>query len=159
MSGPSTIYSYLDNLKMSSSFTCAFFLLGLVPSLYTAAAASIGSGTGLKHEYRITQRDNISGPTVNGPKMGGANFPDPSLIFANGSWYAFATGSGNAHIQVASSTDFNDWNRLQFDAMPDITAAKWATQSVSATRSPDVVQLVIYVVPFCGAEQLIADWN
>lgn len=44
------------------------------------------------------------------------NFPDPTVIRAEGKYYAYATNS-NAHIQVASSTDLMHW-QPEGDALP-----------------------------------------
>lgn len=50
------------------------------------------------------------------------NFPDPTVIRAEGRYYAYATNS-NAHIQVASSADLVHW-QLEGDALPQ--APSWA---------------------------------
>lgn len=89
----------------------------------------------------LTKRDTISGP-----KLNGANFPDPAIIFVD-KWYAFATRTigSKIHIQVATSTDFNTWtlqrnaDGSQYNALPNIPA--WAVQGNPNTWAPDVNQL------------------
>lgn len=82
-----------------------------------------------------------------GPKMGGANFPDPAIIGADSRWYAFATRTmgPNIHIQIAESTDFKTWNIVnnrdgsQKDALPDLPS--WVDVGNSNTWAPDVIRL------------------
>lgn len=76
------------------------------------------------------------------------NFPDPSLIKVNGTWYAFATHTRGTKvkIQVAQSSDFDNWSIVknadgsQLDALPVLPA--WVNQSNYLTWAPDVQQLV-----------------
>lgn len=51
------------------------------------------------------------------------DFPDPTVIRANGKYYAYATQSGGANIQVATSADLQHWQLLG-DALP--VAPTWA---------------------------------
>jgi len=57
-----------------------------------------------------------------------ADFPDPTVIAANGKYYAFATNSGRngklMNVQVAVSDDLKSWKMLD-DAMPQKPA--WAS--------------------------------
>ena len=77
-----------------------------------------------------------------------ANFPDPSIIKVNGTWYAFATHTRGTDlkIQVARSTNFEDWSIVknadgsQFDALPVLPA--WVRMANYLTWAPDVSQLV-----------------
>lgn len=82
----------------------------------------------------------------NGPVMGGINFPDPSIIWADGKWYAFATRTigSQIHIQVASSPDYQHWtlmqdNGQQYDALPKLPS--WVDKENFSTWAPDVNQL------------------
>ncbi|KAI5365427.1 putative glycoside hydrolase, family 43 [Septoria linicola] len=89
----------------------------------------------------LVKRDSISGPKING-----ANFPDPGLIFVD-KWYAFATRTigSSIHIQVATSLDFDEWSLHHnsdgtgYNALQDLPA--WAVQDVPNTWAPDVNQL------------------
>ncbi|KAF2764357.1 Arabinanase/levansucrase/invertase [Teratosphaeria nubilosa] len=82
-----------------------------------------------------------------GPKIGGANFPDPAIINVSNAWYAFATRTigSSIHIQVAKSTDFSSWalvynsDGTQYDALPNLPA--WVDSSSPNTWAPDIVQL------------------
>jgi len=77
-----------------------------------------------------------------------ANFPDPSIIKVNGTWYAFATHTRGTDIkiQVAQSTNFEDWTVVknadgsQFDALPVLPP--WVRIANYLTWAPDVSQLV-----------------
>ncbi|KAI5246613.1 Arabinanase/levansucrase/invertase [Aureobasidium subglaciale] len=76
-----------------------------------------------------------------------ANFPDPSIIKVNGTWYAFATHTRgtNIKIQVAKSSNFEDWSIIknadgsQFDALPVLPV--WVRMANYLTWAPDVQQL------------------
>ncbi|KAK8209815.1 glycosyl hydrolase [Phyllosticta capitalensis] len=82
-------------------------------------------------------RNSSSGETyVRGPVIE-RNFPDPSIIYWNGTWWAFATENESVHIQVASSPDFVDWTYMEGqDALPDPPA--WVNASAPNTWAPDV---------------------
>lgn len=71
------------------------------------------------------------------------DFPDPSLIKAGDTWYAFGTQGNGQHIQLAKSNanDFNTWGIIPGkDALPTLPA--WVNGSDPAVWAPDVVQLV-----------------
>lgn len=81
--------------------------------------------------------------TVRGPVVD-LNFPDPTIIYHNGTSYAFATnnrgvGGKMINVQMATSTDNKTWTYLQGrDALPDV--GTWATGG--RVWAPDVVQVV-----------------
>ena len=83
------------------------------------------------------QAKALRGPVIH------SNFPDPSLIQAQGTYYAFATANGNptgVHAQVASSDDFKSWElHTGYDALPMMPDWAFDTPHV---WSPDVNQLV-----------------
>ena len=85
----------------------------------------------------------IPPPSGTGPVLN-VNFPDPTIIFAGNTWYAFATNDQADHInvQVASSTDFSNWTLHQGqDALPTIPSwavGPWKTQ----VWAPDVNETV-----------------
>jgi len=74
------------------------------------------------------------------------NFPDPSLISTNNTWYAFATNSGQYNVQVAQSSDFITWEYLNQDALPDLPA--WVDASAPNVWAPDVSERVRYSKAF-----------
>ncbi|KAI1265262.1 glycoside hydrolase family 43 protein [Xylariaceae sp. FL1019] len=84
----------------------------------------------------------LKGRSIMGPFMG-VDFPDPSIISANGVWYAYATTSNGKKIPVATSQDtFVSQGQDQFtwtltgnDALPD--AGAWADNSLGIW-APDV---------------------
>lgn len=45
------------------------------------------------------------------------DFPDPDLLEVDGAWYAYATNSADANVQVARSDDLLSWEALD-DAFP-----------------------------------------
>jgi GH43 family beta-xylosidase len=61
------------------------------------------------------------------------NFPDPGVVYANGSYYAFATNGNGSNVQAARSTDLAHWTTL-YDALP--TLPSWA--NAGRTWAPDV---------------------
>ena len=80
---------------------------------------------------------------INGPVIS-SNFPDPSAIYVDGTWYAFGTndhfqdGPKGQNIQIATSTDFVHWTLTGKDALP--TIGKWAYKT--AIWAPNVIRRV-----------------
>ena len=68
------------------------------------------------------------------------DFPDPSIIEVDGTWYAFATGSNGYNIQAARSSDFDppNWKAVVQEPLPG--SGPWADEGL--TWAPDVIQLV-----------------
>ncbi|GAB7362113.1 hypothetical protein MBLNU230_g2141t1 [Neophaeotheca triangularis] len=93
--------------------------------------------------------NSLTKRSIGGPKLGGVNFPDPSIIKVGNAWYAFATRTkgSSVHIQVAKSTDFERWTLIkdpagnQYDALPDLRQAPWVYQENPGTWAPDVNRL------------------
>lgn len=84
----------------------------------------------------------IPPPTGNGPVVD-VNFPDPTIIFTDGMWYAFATNqaSKQINVQIASSQDFTHWTVWDQDALPYLpewAVGPWRTE----VWAPDVNQAV-----------------
>lgn len=81
---------------------------------------------------------NLRGPAI------ASNFPDPSFIHVNGTYYAFATANGNPaniNVQLARSNDYRRWSLIPgYDVMPMLP--KWAAHPKAAVWAPDVKQLV-----------------
>ena len=79
--------------------------------------------------------------TKRGPVIS-TDFADPSLIYVNHTWYAFATGHKGVdtglNIQVASSQDFSEWTLHNGrDALPKLGAAYgqvWAPDVTMSVR-------------------------
>src|ERR1700753_1213155 len=68
------------------------------------------------------------------------DFPDPAVIQVQNTWYAFATNSKGINVQLASSPDFNNWNVLQKDALPQLP--NWVNANNPEVWAPDVIQRV-----------------
>src|SRR5689334_23185341 len=64
------------------------------------------------------------------------DFPDPDLIQAGNTYYAFATGGSGHNIQAATSADLVTW-RLLSDALPGLP--RWADFSSGNTWAPEVI--------------------
>ena len=69
------------------------------------------------------------------------DFPDPAIIQVGGTWYAFATQGNGAHVQIATSSDFDRWTRASGkDALPNLP--NWVDKSNPAIWAPSVIQNV-----------------
>jgi hypothetical protein len=77
----------------------------------------------------------LGGPAIS------SNFPDPSIINAKGSWYAFATSDKGSNVQIARSQTFEGgWNLIGKDAMPRLPG--WISAKNPQVWAPDVIQRV-----------------
>jgi len=81
--------------------------------------------------------------STSGPRIT-SDFPDPSILRIGSTWYALGTQSlydyKNVHIQVASSSDFNNWGLWQgTDALPNLPS--WVDSSDPRVWAPDVIQV------------------
>lgn len=95
----------------------------------------------------IPRQVESNGTYVTGPVMA-QNFPDPSIVYAEGYWWAFATMDQNINIQVARSSDFQEWTYLSgVDALPD--PPNWVNMATPNTWAPDVNVLVGTFSCFC----------
>ncbi|KAK7748469.1 hypothetical protein SLS62_008508 [Diatrype stigma] len=79
--------------------------------------------------------DTLSRRAVQGPHMG-RDFPDPSLIFGEGSWKAYGTSSSGKGIPVATSADGQTWTFSDQDALP--TPGAWVDAGDRGLWAPDV---------------------
>ena len=98
--------------------------------------------------FSLVSARAIPPPTGNGPVLN-VNFPDPTILYNNNMWYAFATNNQSAHInvQIASSPDFTTWTyHAGQDAMPQVpqwAVGPWTTQ----VWAPDVNETVSTAYP------------
>ncbi|GAB7351351.1 hypothetical protein MBLNU459_g2035t1 [Dothideomycetes sp. NU459] len=83
-----------------------------------------------------------------------ANFPDPTIVQHNGTWYAFATNNaagileqpnnqssyeyGRSNVQLAVSDDFDKWTLLNYTHDPLPTAGDWANRNITNTTEGPV---------------------
>jgi len=66
------------------------------------------------------------------------DFPDPFVLADGATYYAYATNSGNRHVQVARSTDLRQFTPLP-DAMPSL--APWVRASAPDVWAPEVIKV------------------
>lgn len=67
-----------------------------------------------------------------------SDFPDPDVLLAGDTYYAYATNGNGLNIQAARSTDLVNWTRLP-DALPSRPA--WAVGSFGWVWAPEVFAL------------------
>lgn len=67
-----------------------------------------------------------------------ADFPDPSVIFVDGVYYAYATNSAGRNVQRARSNDLVAWEQMP-DALPALPP--WASLGGSLVWAPEVIQI------------------
>ncbi|KAI0508797.1 glycoside hydrolase family 43 protein [Xylaria bambusicola] len=89
---------------------------------------------GLANITRIGTPD-IRGRSLYGPALN-VNFPDPSIIYGDGSWKGYATSSNGKHIPVATSPDTISWTLTGNDALPD--PGSWVDANDRGIWAPDV---------------------
>ena len=85
-------------------------------------------------------RRSIAGPVIT------SNFPDPSILQVNDTWFAYSTNSGGVTIPFATSPDLASWTVSTADALPD--PGSWATGA--DVWAPDVIQLVSFFHVRCA---------
>lgn len=62
------------------------------------------------------------------------NFPDPDLLFHEGTYYAYATNHNLKNVRLATSQNLVDWEVLNADALPKLPS--WAIPNL--TWAPEV---------------------
>lgn len=85
-------------------------------------------------------RDDYNNTRLAASSVLSRDFPDPSIIQIDGSWYAFATEGNGFNVQVARSADFNQPNWQIVNRQVLSNPGPWA--DTGQTWPPDVVQLV-----------------
>ncbi|MEV0902172.1 glycoside hydrolase family 43 protein [Actinoplanes sp. NPDC049802] len=63
------------------------------------------------------------------------NFPDPGVVSADGTWYAYGTNNATANVPLLTSTDLVHWTEAG-DALPEV--GRWAVRG--NTWAPEVVR-------------------
>lgn len=108
--------------------------------------------TGSSSTAAAASSDNTSASTSSSPlpPIRAAimqNFPDPDIIYSNGTWYAYATNNaagilnqhddqnapdyGLSSVQIATSTDFATWSLQPSSHDPLPTIGAWAAQGLT----------------------------
>jgi hypothetical protein len=115
-----------------------------------ALVLSAGLALGLPTEHHVEKKffptlglanitrigvTNIEGRSLSGPQLG-VDFPDPSIIYGDGSWKAYATSSNGKRIPVATSGDRVSWTLTSNDALPD--PGPWVDPNDGGIWAPDV---------------------
>lgn len=67
-----------------------------------------------------------------------SNFADPAFIEVDDTFFAFSTTSNGKSVPIATSSDFNNWEITDKDALPKESLPAWTTGNIWA---PDVIQL------------------
>lgn len=103
-----------------------------VPYANTAPSANITLENIQKIDIGMAGGKQAAKRTLHGPFL---DFPDPSIIWGDGSWKAFATSTQGKHVPVAVSNDgLTGWTLQSQDALPN---TGWAKAS-SGIWAPDV---------------------
>lgn len=118
---------------------------------YLLASAAVSSLEQRSPEPALAEQDSsdfygsVVGPVI------AANFPDPAVIFEDGTSYAYSTNSAGVHIPMASSEDNVTWSIMAgHDALPSL--APWETDN--KIWAPDVVRVSGgYVMYYASATQ------
>ncbi len=100
----------------------------IVQMAFLSGPAPAARAATLHAQHTLAQKQTYRNPVIN------SDFPDPDVIKANGSYYAYATNSSNRNIQVASSPDLVHWTQLP-DALP--TLPSWSSPGL--TWAPSVI--------------------
>ncbi|OTA95508.1 glycoside hydrolase family 43 protein [Hypoxylon sp. CO27-5] len=112
-------------------------LVAGLPSKQNAPRAEELPTLGLANITKIDMANGggLQGRRLAGPFMG-VDFPDPSLIWGDGSWKAYATSSNGKKIPVATSTDTWSWTLTGNDALPN--PGSWVDPNDQGIWAPDV---------------------
>jgi beta-xylosidase len=111
------------------------FKTGLLLLLLGLVSAACAAGQGQPPSPTLTP--TASGPVFTNPVFL-QNFPDPHLILAGDTWYAFATNGSSRNVQVATSTNLVNW-KMERDGMPAL--APWVRLNNSDVWAPEVMEI------------------
>ncbi|KAI1848713.1 hypothetical protein JX266_005572 [Neoarthrinium moseri] len=120
-----------------------YFALTLAASVCTALPSAVNDRLGRKDARPALSLSDItkieqSGLTARAafsPTLG-VNFPDPALIWGDGSWKAYGTSSNGKKVPVATSNDALSWTLTGNDALPNV--GSWVDSGDTAIWAPDV---------------------
>ena len=100
----------------------------------------------------------LGGRALQGPHMG-VDFPDPAIIWGDGSWKAYGTSSNGKKIPVAESPDARTWTLTGADALPN--PGPWVAQPDGGIWAPDVnknddgVYVMYYAAQRAGGKRCV----
>lgn len=120
------IYKYSSSMLFSILLYTTVLFSPLAP-VYARPVNSVdvSSSTDLCAVKAQIVKRSETGPVID-------NFPDPSIIEVDGTWYAFGTGRGSTHVSMARSSDFATWEKLPDDAFPAVPGWVSLYRSVEA---------------------------
>ncbi len=101
--------------------------MALVLGLSACGAGSQGAGTAEPTEAP----DAVGAPVID------EDFPDPDVLYADDTYYLYATNGDYQNVQVASSENLEDWTQLEEDALPELP--KWVIPG--KTWAPEVTEI------------------
>jgi beta-xylosidase len=93
---------------------------------------------------------------VRRPNAAPHDFADPYVIRDGDAYYAFATGAGRTHVQLAWSHDLDRWEPLA-DALPRMPA--WAAADPRLTWAPAVLRRERHYVLYYTARHLASGFQ
>ncbi|KAI4174440.1 MAG: hypothetical protein LQ346_008241 [Caloplaca aetnensis] len=111
-------------------------LLLALSFLQRSVALPARSGdAGTNGGVEVASSSSIRGPVIDG------SFADPSIMEADGTYYAYATNHNGVRCPVASSSDFEQWASLtRSDVLPNLPP--WAANGKGeSVWGPDVTQI------------------
>ena len=111
----------------------------------TATEATVASPTGAAAVP--------SGPTYQNPVLQ-TDFPDPFVLHAGDTYYAYATNGSGANVQRAKSPDLAHWEMMG-DAMPALPS--WAQLGGSFVWAPEVIPVADHYVMYYTARDTKSD--
>jgi beta-xylosidase len=119
-------FSFPPHVAMLATVIFGLVLIAQFTLINTSLSAAHAVAPPTRHTP--TKKQTYRNPVIN------SDFPDPDVIKANGTYYAYATNSGGRNIQVASSRDLVHWTQLP-DALP--TLPSWSSPGL--TWAPSVI--------------------
>lgn len=107
-----------------------------------------------------TARAQAATPAAFAAPVYAGDFPDPSVLYTGGTYWAYATGAG-VNVQVTSSPDLRAWS-ARYEALPRLPG--WASGGL--TWAPSVIQrgleyVMYYTVhdPALGMQCISVAWS
>jgi len=89
-----------------------------------------------------------------------SDFADPAVLWVDGKWFAYATGSGGKKVQYATADKFEGpWSVSGDDALPDTPGWVGSNPLVWAPDVVDRVCLAPYFLPVAMANNKTGRWQ